>query len=196
MVYLLRHAVAVIVLPVTVTILVPRWIVVQYGVNPTWPATPAAVSLVLAGVAVLGLGLALFSASLFHFFTEGRGTLAPWDPPRRLVVRGPYRYVRNPMISGVIFILAGEALVLRSVPHAWWAALFAGLNAIVIPLTEEPFLEQRFGDDYRLYRQHVRRFVPRWSPWSRVASEGRPSPVVDRSPGEAASGRGAGAPRR
>ena len=97
--------------------------------------------------------------------TEGDGTLAPWDPPRRLVVRGPYRFVRNPMISGVIFVLFSEALILRSLPLAAWAATFLVINLIYIPLSEEPMLRARFGDDYEEYCRHVRRFLPRVRPW-------------------------------
>lgn len=167
MLYLFRHVLSVVILPVTVTVFIPVWIVGRYDVAVSWPATAFGVLLAAAGLVVLAVGLWLFAASLSHFFTEGKGTLAPWDPPRRLVVRGPYRYVRNPMISGVIFIVGGEALLLRSIPHAWWVAIFAGMNAIVIPLTEEPLLKVRFGDDYRLYCQNVRRFVPRWKPWDR-----------------------------
>ena len=74
-------------------------------------------ALVLLGCVLLVIGGTLFVASLRRFAGEGEGTLAPWDPPRRFVVEGPYRYVRNPMISGVIFLLAGEAAILRSVPH-------------------------------------------------------------------------------
>ena len=107
----------------------------------------------------------LFVASLRRFAGEGEGTLAPWDPPRRLVVRGPYRFVRNPMISGVIFLLFGEALVLASWPHAAWALAFLALNAVYIPLVEEPQLERRFGDAYREYRANVRRFLPRLRAW-------------------------------
>ena len=69
------------------------------------------------------------------------------------------------MISGVNFILCGEALVLRSWPHAVWAAIFLAMNMAWIPLYEEPHLEKLFGDEYREYRRHVRRFVPRLSPW-------------------------------
>src|SRR6185295_13856231 len=97
--------------------------------------------------------------------SEGHGTLAPWDPPRALVVRGPYRFVRNPMISGVVFALFAEALVLLSRPHAVWAAAFGLLNLIYIPLIEEPQLERRFGEPYREYCKHVRRFLPRLRPW-------------------------------
>jgi protein-S-isoprenylcysteine O-methyltransferase Ste14 len=69
------------------------------------------------------------------------------------------------MISGVIFILAGEAFLLVSLPHAVWAALFIIANLIYIPLLEEPGLEARFGEPYRRYRQQVPRFIPRLRPW-------------------------------
>jgi protein-S-isoprenylcysteine O-methyltransferase Ste14 len=92
--------------------------------------------------------------------------LAPWDPPRRLVVRGPYRYVRNPMISGVVLVLFGEALVLLSRPHLWWALVFLGINAVYIPLVEEPMLADRFGGDYQEYRRNVPRLLPRLRPWT------------------------------
>jgi protein-S-isoprenylcysteine O-methyltransferase Ste14 len=69
------------------------------------------------------------------------------------------------MISGVIFILFGEALVLLSQAHGVWAASFLLLNLVYIPLVEEPQLEARFGDAYREYRKHVRRFLPRLRAW-------------------------------
>jgi len=81
------------------------------------------------------------------------------------VVHGPYQFVRNPMISGVILILFGEACVLLSLPHGAWASCFLVLNLIYIPLVEEPQLERRFGDSYQEYRRHVRRFIPRLRPW-------------------------------
>jgi protein-S-isoprenylcysteine O-methyltransferase Ste14 len=117
------------------------------------------------GIVLVGFGLLLAAASVRRFATEGKGTLAPWDPPREFVVRGPYRFVRNPMISGVILVLFGEASVLLSPPHAVWAASFLALNLLHIPLVEEPQLERRFGDPYRDYCRNVRRFVPRLSPW-------------------------------
>jgi protein-S-isoprenylcysteine O-methyltransferase Ste14 len=162
MIAFLRHLLAILALPVVMTILVPRWI----GVTFTWPQGAQAVVAFAAGVIALAIGVLLFVASVYEFATRGRGTLAPWDPPKHLVVHGPYRFVRNPMISGVIFILIGEALILRSVAHGWWAAAFVLINAIYIPLFEEPQLEERFGDSYREYRRHVRRFLPRLRPWS------------------------------
>ncbi len=162
---LVRHLVAVAVLPVTVTILVPLWIARRNDTAVGLGANAVQIGAQMAGIVALIVGLVLFSASLRRFAVDGRGTLAPWDPPEKLVVSGPYRYVRNPMISGVLFILFAEALVLLSWPHAVWAASFLVLNMVQFPLIEEPQLERRFGDSYREYCKHVRRFVPRLRPW-------------------------------
>ena len=163
---IVRHLLAVAVLPFTVTVLVPRWIAVRYGIVPALSASPGVLMLQGAGLVVLIVGLLLFFSSLRRFAAEGQGTLAPWYPPRRLVVRGPYRFVRNPMISGVVFVLAAEAMLLRSRPHAVWAVAFLGINLVYIPLLEEPFLRLRFGDAYRQYCRHVPRVFPRLTPWS------------------------------
>jgi len=161
----LRHLLSIAILPFTVAVLVPLWIARRWGVEASLGAGAVAWAAQLAGIALLALGLVFFVASLRRFAGEGEGTLAPWDPPRRLVVRGPYRWVRNPMISGVVLVLFGEALLLLSLPHAVWALGFLALNSIYIPLVEEPQLERRFGDDYREYCRHVPRVVPRVRPW-------------------------------
>ena len=165
MLWLLRHLLAITVLPFSVTVLVPVWLARRTGLEPVVGSTPAQLAQQVLGLGLLGIGAVLFVASLRRFVTEGQGTLAPWDPPRRLVVRGPYRYVRNPMISGVVLLLFGEALVLLSRPHLVWALIFLGANAIYIPLIEEMFLAARFGDAYREYCRHVRRLLPGWRPW-------------------------------
>jgi protein-S-isoprenylcysteine O-methyltransferase Ste14 len=101
----LRHLPAIAVLPFTVTVLVPLWIARAYGMTLALGTSAAGLATQAAGLLAIALGLALFAASLRRFAGDGRGTLAPWDPPRRLVVRGPYRFVRNPMISGVPRVL-------------------------------------------------------------------------------------------
>jgi protein-S-isoprenylcysteine O-methyltransferase Ste14 len=161
-----RQLCAVAVLPGVVTVVIPVWIARRNGIVLGVAADIASAALQVVGAVTLVIGGSLFGASLYYFWSRGRGTLAPWDPPRRFVVEGPYRFVRNPMISGVIFILCGEAALLRSRPHAVWAMLFALINAVYIPLLEEPLLAARFGDSYREYRRHVRRFAPRVQPWS------------------------------
>ena len=94
----------------------PIAIIRRVPVDVTLPSSAGGALRALAGVAFLAVGLTLFGSSLGRFATEGKGTLAPWDPRRELVLGGPYRYVRNPMISGVIFILFAQALSLRSRP--------------------------------------------------------------------------------
>ena len=160
-----RCWVAIAVLPFTVTVVIPIWLARQNQTAFTIGGSAADVAVQLVGVIGLAIGLLLFVASLRHFVSQGRGTLAPWDPPRVLVVAGPYRYVRNPMISGVLFIVFGEALVLLSQPHALWALFFLCVNLVYIPILEEPMLDRRFGGPYREYRKHVPRFLPRVRPW-------------------------------
>ena len=165
MLWILRQLLAIAVLPFTVTILVPAWLARRNGIIPALAATPGGLRLQLAGVVLLALGSMLFVASLRRFAGEGHGTLAPWDPPRRLVVRGPYRYVRNPMISGVVMVLFAEALLLFSRPHLQWALIVLLANLVYIPLIEEPLLAERFFPEYEEYRRHVPRLFPRLRPW-------------------------------
>ncbi len=160
-----RQLLAVALLPFAVTVLVPWWLACRAGIAPRVAATLPQVLTQVAGLALLAVGGLLFVASLRHLAGAGCGTLAPWDPPRRLVVRGPYRYVRNPMISGVGLLLLGEAAALLSRAHLTWALLFLGVNALQIPLVEEPALRKRFGEAYREYCRHVPRLVPRVRPW-------------------------------
>jgi protein-S-isoprenylcysteine O-methyltransferase Ste14 len=162
---LFRHLVAIIALPFTVAVIIPAWIARVSHRAWIWPQSLMEIILSLAGSGVLVLGLALFLITLYQFAVQGKGTLAPWDPPRRFVVRGLYRYVRNPMISGVTLVLLGEALLLRSLPQGIWVLLFFTLNMIYIPFIEEPQLEKRFGEDYVRYKKQVPRFIPRRTPW-------------------------------
>lgn len=162
---LLRHILAITILPGMVVVVVPIWLASRYDVHLSVGVTLFQLLVQLVGLALFTVGLVLMVGSIRRFANEGRGTLAPWDPPRALVLHGLYRYVRNPMISGVIFVLFGEALVLLSPAHGVWALVFLVANLIYIPLVEEPQLERRFGESYREYRRHVRRFLPRLRPW-------------------------------
>jgi protein-S-isoprenylcysteine O-methyltransferase Ste14 len=160
-----RQMLAIVALPSVVAIAIPLWIARRYHTSFTGPDTPAGLAAVVVGAFLCAVGLVLFAWSVGNFWLRGRGTLAPWDPPRRFVVEGPYRFVRNPMISGVIFVLLGEACTLRSRPHAVWAGVFVLINAIYIPLLEEPMLAARFGEPYARYKRDVRSFVPRLRAW-------------------------------
>ena len=160
-----RHLLSIALLPFSVAVLVPLWLARSNNVAPAIGTTVPEMFAQAVGVLLVVGGLILFSASLRKFATDGEGTLAPWDPPRRLVIRGPYRYVRNPMISGVVSVLFGDALVLLSRPHFVWALIFLGVNFIYIPLLEETGLRLRFGDSYVEYCRHVPRLIPRLRPW-------------------------------
>lgn len=115
----------------------------------------------LAGIPGIWLALASVSTMLRY----GEGTPAPWDPTRKLVFHGPYRYVRNPMMIGVMLILLAEALLLQSWGIAIWFGVFLLLNLIYLPRVEEQGLERRFGEAYRQYKAHVPPWIPRTRPW-------------------------------
>lgn len=151
----LRHLIAILILPFTVTVLVPAALLEESRPELSWLTLTAGALLLLAG------GVLVFT-TIAQFVKRGHGTLAPWDPPQHLVVSGVYQHVRNPMITGVGLILAGESVVLGSPAIAFWTAAFCALNAIWIPLVEEPGLERRFGEEWRAYRREVRRWIPGW----------------------------------
>jgi len=149
-------------------ILIPGLITWQTGqVNPGWSlASPWNEALYISGLGLILAGLILIVKTIALFMTAGRGTLAPWDPTQKLVVRGVYRHVRNPMISGVFAVLLGEAVLLGSRPLFRWFLLFVLINAVYIPLSEEPGLRRRFGADYERYTKNVPRWIPRLRPWN------------------------------
>lgn len=156
---ILRHLISILLLPFMVVVVVPQWLL-----SGTHDSTPFLASRV-AGIILFAAGFALFAWCVALFATEGKGTLAPWDPTKRLVAKGPYRYVRNPMISGVVTMLAGEALYHRSSRIGWWFVAFLAINTIYFVLLEEPGLERRFGAGYSRYKAAVPRWIPRLKPW-------------------------------
>jgi protein-S-isoprenylcysteine O-methyltransferase Ste14 len=158
-----RHLLAVLLLPVVMAGLVPRWLLAAYrGVDTRW-AAGSVLGVVgrAAGAVLLVAGLALFAWCVALFARVGQGTLAPWDPTRRLVAVGPYRYVRNPMITAVAATLAAQALLAGSRVLGAWAAAFVLLNHAYFVGVEEPGLARRFGAPYLEYRRRVPRWVPR-----------------------------------
>ena len=113
------------------------------------------------GLLLTGAGAVLLGACILEFARSGRGTLSPVDPPRQLVVRGLYRYVRNPMYLSVTAIVLGEALLARSTAlGVYWAIWFACVNLFVIGY-EEPTLRRQFGASYDEYVKRVGRWIPR-----------------------------------
>jgi protein-S-isoprenylcysteine O-methyltransferase Ste14 len=115
----------------------------------------------VAGMLIGAVGGAVALWCIFTFVTVGRGTPAPFDPPRRLVIRGPYRFVRNPMYIGAGLALAGAALFYESVPLLGYAALFFLATHVFVVLYEEPTLRRTFGQEYEAYCRQVGRWWPR-----------------------------------
>jgi protein-S-isoprenylcysteine O-methyltransferase Ste14 len=99
------------------------------------------------------------------FIKIGKGTLAPWSPPEKLIVGGMYGYVRNPMIMGVLTVLTGESIAILSFNIFIWTVIFFIINNILFVLYEEPNLEKRFGNEYREYKNNVPRWIPRLKPF-------------------------------
>ncbi len=114
----------------------------------------------LVGFVVAGLGAAVAVWCILTFAIVGKGTPAPFDPPRRLVVRGPYRFVRNPMYLGAALALLGAALVYESGALLAYAAAFFVVTHIFVMVYEEPTLRARFGEEYAAYCRRVRRWWP------------------------------------
>ena len=125
---------------------------------------PALGPVEVAGITVAALGAGLALACILSFALVGKGTPAPFDPPRRLVIRGPYRYVRNPMYLGAGLALAGAAIFYRSLPLLGYLGLFLVITHLFVVWYEEPTLSRLFGGEYTDYRTRVRRWIPRVSP--------------------------------
>lgn len=155
MVLLLKNLLFTVLVPGTVTVLVPRWILGRFPAH----GAPGSVQALAAVLGVVGVGI--YAWCLFDFAVVGRGTPAPVDPPRRLVVRGLYHYTRNPMYVGVLCLLAAEALGFGSTALLAWAAFMTLAFNLFIRLYEEPTLGRLFGTAYADYCARVPRWLPR-----------------------------------
>ena len=159
---LLRHLLSILLLPVMVAGVLPRWILVNAAaIDTRWPRSVATVPPRTLGVLLMLAGVGLVAWCITLFARVGKGTLAPWDPTSRLVAVGPYRYTRNPMITGVATTLVGEALLTGSRLIGLWALVFITMNHLYFILSEEPGLERRFGESYAEYKRAVPRWIPR-----------------------------------
>lgn len=126
----------------------------------TAPAELGITVAVGAATALAGGLLALWC--VLAFAVLGRGTPAPFDPPRRLVVGGPYRLVRNPMYLGAGLALGGAALFYRSLALACYTGLFLAVAHLFVRSYEEPTLRRAFGEEYAEYSRRVGRWAPRF----------------------------------
>ena len=157
----LRVFKAIMALPVPVAIIIPSLLLYFSG----WQPCDFVLWRFLIGVVCFLAGLLLAVSTVRLFPKLGNGTPAPWDPTSKMITSGPYAYVRNPMITGVVLILAGEALILSSWAVGIWAIVFLIINMFYFPLSEEPSLRKRFGKEYEEYCKNVPRYIPRLTPW-------------------------------
>ncbi len=145
------------ILPFAVLYLVPEWLT---GFTPV-----KLTAFVYPGILFLLIGLIMLALTVIAFINKGKGTLAPWNPTKKLVTTGLHAYVRNPMISGVAIGLAGETLILYSLKILIWLFVFIVINHFYFILFEEPSLLNRFGSEYFEYKRHVGRWIPHIHPY-------------------------------
>jgi len=138
-------------------IFLPNRILSSTGIVP--PSTIGAWQ--IAGMLLGVSGAALALACILTFVFVGRGTPAPFDPPRRLVVQGPYRVVRNPMYLGAGLAVAGAALFYQSIPLLGYAGLFLLITHVFVVVYEEPTLRQTFEREYDAYCRLTGRWWPK-----------------------------------
>jgi protein-S-isoprenylcysteine O-methyltransferase Ste14 len=157
----LRAVLFTLLLPGTVLILIP-WLLLRGQPSPNvWIADPSGV----VGFVLMAAGAAVLLYCIRDFAVSGRGTLAPVDPPRKLVRVGLYRHVRNPMYVGAVLVLVGEALFFESEILGFYFAIMALSYHLFVVLYEEPHLQAAFGADYERYRAAVPRWIPRLRSW-------------------------------
>jgi len=153
----LRSIVASIIFVSIWTWFVPRWIVGRNAFHETRPF----------GWIVIALGVVISFGCALEFAWRGIGTPAPFDPPRRLVITGLYRWVRNPMYAGLGILLLGQAITFPRITITMLVmiAILWLATTIFIITFEEPTLRSKFGDDYAAYCRNVRRWIPRMTPF-------------------------------
>ena len=121
---------------------------------------PTAIEGPQIGMIIGSTGAVIALWCIFTFVRIGGGTPAPFDPPRRLVIRGPYRFVRNPMYIGAGLALVGTALLYKSMALLAYGAIFLFVCHLFVVSYEEPTLRRTFGSEYEAYCHRVRRWWP------------------------------------
>jgi protein-S-isoprenylcysteine O-methyltransferase Ste14 len=156
---LIKTAVFTIVVPGTVGGYVP-YLLTRNG---SWQSPPILVW--FAAMPLLAFGLALYFSCAWRFAVDGLGTPSPVDPPRALVVRGPYRFTRNPMYVAVASVIASETLIAGSPTLVVYGASVFACFFLFVVLYEEPVLRSKFGPSYDSYRAAVPRWIPSVNSW-------------------------------
>lgn len=158
---LLSHLLSLL-MPFTMVVLIPFWALRGNGID-------VPIILRIVGVGLFVASFLLFASTVRLFIRIGKGTLAPWDPTKTLIIVGPYRYYRNPMISGVLGMIIAEAIFFASPVLVVWALIFFVVNTLYFIAYEEPDLLSKHGSEYRRYMQHVPRWLPRLRPYHAMA---------------------------
>lgn len=138
------------------------WAITRWRIEP--PLLGVGATRWLGALLIL-LGLPILLEAFARFAFHGRGTPAPVLPPERLVVRGFYRRVRNPMYVAVVALILGQALLFGEPQLLAWAAVVWLVFHVFVLTYEEPMLRRRFGPDYLAYCKAVPRWIPRAAPW-------------------------------
>ena len=149
---LIKNLLFTVLLPGTVAVYVPYLIAQGRSV--------ARGSTLAFALAVLAVGIGIYAWCVWDFATFGRGTPAPIDPPKKLVVRGLYRYTRNPMYVGVLTVVLGWATLFQDVNLLLYLLLIGTLFHLFILGYEEPHLLRKFESQYEAYRSSVSRWLP------------------------------------
>ncbi len=137
---------------VILAVLVDRWL------SLPWPLSSGLSWLIAAPLIVIGVGVTAWSA--FHFL-KVKGTPVPFNPPPKLVMTGPYQFVRNPMLTGVFFLLFGIGFAIKSLSLVvLFTPLFVLANVWELKEIEEPELVRRLGEEYVAYQQRTPMFIP------------------------------------
>ena len=144
-------------LPGSVTFFIP-YLLLSSGIEPI-PSHLEPFRFV--GLVPILIGSLILLRHIWAFAVTGRGTVAPVDPPTTLVVRGLYRYVRNPIYVGVLLIVLGEAILFESLRLATYAVILWLFFHLVVVLYEEPELREKFGTEYEAYLRSVGRWIPK-----------------------------------
>lgn len=153
----LRTLLFTILVPGTVTVVIPALLL---GANLAMSDIELAAARWI-GLAPLGAGIAIYVWCALDFTVAGRGTPGPWDAPKELVVRGLYRWTRNPMYIGVLLVLLGEAILFQATTLIVYAGLIGLAFYLFVVVYEEPALRSQFGDSYTRYCEAVPRWLPR-----------------------------------
>lgn len=145
------------ILPISVLILIPLSIENDFSSKHG--------TVFLIGVLIMATGLLVMGHTISLFIKIGKGTLTPWNPTQKLVIKGLYAYVRNPMIMGVMVVLTGESVAIESWNILVGLLIFIAINNIYFLVYEEPNLVKRFGQEYQEYKRNVPRLIPRFKPY-------------------------------